>query len=121
MTGPAADAACREAVGTFQLAPNLPAGSWGKARPNYNTCDGDKRFYGQVLDAVTDGSCVYAVFFESSTGSHTAGHSCQTGGWSSLGFKDPDGSGTSFLQVKRTSQGSYPGQLNGYFKYQSGF
>jgi hypothetical protein len=115
-----ANAACHEFAGYYQLSPTLPVGTWGKGVPNSNTCDGDDKFYGQVLDAVTDGSCVWAQF-EDNAIIYSAGVSCTTGGWGNFGYHDQTGTNVSRSRVKRNATSQTVGPINGAWKTQSGY
>lgn len=63
-----------------------------------STCDGDKRYYGELQDSITDGSCVWAVYLDGGQYS-TDVVACTTGVFKHYTHWDQNNNTVSFVQL----------------------
>ncbi|HHC08077.1 MAG TPA: hypothetical protein ENK55_05115 [Actinobacteria bacterium] len=83
-----------------------------------STCDGDGIYKGKVVDELTDGSCVYIQYRESSGDSwRTQAYDCSESG-SSYTYWDQNGDHQSQMRLGRKVGGSYQWE---YWVWNSGY
>lgn len=68
--------------------------------PYGSTCDGDSEYRGKVKDSLSDGSCAYTYFYDTTRSTH--GQACTTGSYANYTFWDRQSNSSAEIELATT-------------------